>query len=68
MPSEENEARIPSMERGMRENSEETVKERQREMSEEDEARKHSVEVTEERVNWVTRLVSSTRLKHPLAA
>lgn len=24
--------------------------------------------VTEERLNWVTRLVSSTRLKHPLAA
>lgn len=27
-----------------------------------------NVGVTEERLNWVTRLVSSTRLKHPLAA
>lgn len=26
------------------------------------------IEVTEERVNWLTRLVSSTRLKHPLYA
>lgn len=31
-------------------------------------ARKRNVQVTEKRVNWVTRLVSSTRLKHPLAA
>lgn len=27
-----------------------------------------NVGVTEERLNWVTRLVSSTRLKHPLTA
>lgn len=27
-----------------------------------------NIGVTEERFNWVTRLVSSTRLKHPLAA
>lgn len=31
-------------------------------------ARGGNVGVTEERLNWVTRLVSSTRLKHPLAA
>lgn len=31
-------------------------------------ARGGNVGVMEERLNWVTRLVSSTRLKHPLAA